>query len=138
MGNKPINYRLQSMQVKKHGRNVFDRLGNTGVISKSRRQQKRNMKKFELENDVKSIIPSRIRRLHLLEVKTDETLSVRGRTVILTGLKVLTDREDDESENMLATSNHVTVSEDNILDEEVEPTEAPKTLEDRGNPLLLI
>uniref|UniRef100_A0A803KU94 Uncharacterized protein n=1 Tax=Chenopodium quinoa TaxID=63459 RepID=A0A803KU94_CHEQI len=111
------------MQVKKHERDVFSQLGNTGVISKSQRQHKRNVKNFELGNDVKSIIPSRMRRL-----ETGETLSVKGRTVILTGQKFLTICEDDESENMLATSNHVTVSEDNILDEEVEPTEAPKTL----------
>uniref|UniRef100_A0A803MDQ2 Integrase catalytic domain-containing protein n=1 Tax=Chenopodium quinoa TaxID=63459 RepID=A0A803MDQ2_CHEQI len=99
--NKPINYRQQNMQVKKHRRNVFNRLGSIGAISKSRCQQKRNIKKFELENDVKSTIPSRMKRLDLLE-------------------------------NILATSNHVTVSEESILDEEVEPTEAPRTLEDGG------
>uniref|UniRef100_A0A803LJ78 Uncharacterized protein n=1 Tax=Chenopodium quinoa TaxID=63459 RepID=A0A803LJ78_CHEQI len=120
------------MQVKKHRINVFNRLENTGAISKSRCQQKRNMKKFELENDVKRIIPSRMKRLDLLEVKTVETLSVKGRTLILIGQKVLTDCEADDRENILATSNHVTVSEENILDGEVDPTEAPKTLEDGG------
>uniref|UniRef100_A0A803LLV6 RNase H type-1 domain-containing protein n=1 Tax=Chenopodium quinoa TaxID=63459 RepID=A0A803LLV6_CHEQI len=132
------NLNKSQQQLQQQGERVWVKKVGVGFMEpqpvkiSARRKSKRNMKKFELENDVNSIIPSRMKRLDLLEVKTCETLSVKGRTLILTGQKCLTNREDDDRENILATSNHVIVSEENILDGEVEPIEAPKTLEHGG------
>jgi len=71
-----------------------------------------------------------------LEVKIDGSLKVKGCTLIITSSEASTHSKDetkDESKFLLITSQSERMT---ILEIEVEPTEAPKTLEDGGQAIV--
>ncbi|KAL2937526.1 Transposon Tf2-6 polyprotein [Bienertia sinuspersici] len=87
----------------------------------------------ELEKEVKSIIPSRMMRLTTWEVKTGESLTMKGRTVVMTNQLDNIKQEKEGNVESVVASNHITVCEVSTPeDEEVETSEAPKSLEDGG------
>ncbi|KAL2941826.1 Sal-like protein 4 [Bienertia sinuspersici] len=123
---------LKSRQPKKAS--VFSR------INKGSKKEWRPKKKApqtnsdeELEKEVKSIIPSRMKRLTTWEVKTGESLTMKGRTVVMTNQPDNTEQEKEGNVESVVASNHITVCEVSTPeDEEVETSEAPESLEDGG------
>ncbi|KMT05777.1 hypothetical protein BVRB_7g166170 [Beta vulgaris subsp. vulgaris] len=85
---------------------------------------------FKLEKEVRSTIPSQMKRFSTLEVNMGQSLIVRGHTVVLTNQKPSIVQNEGLNEETTASCNHVTVYEVKGQDEEVET--APQTLEDGG------
>ena len=100
------------MSSQKFKGSVFNRLGDT--------------------NEVRSSIPSRMKRLSTLDVKTEGSLRVKRRTVILIGQQSNPDSNKEEERGEMASSHHITGREYEDSNSETELTETPKTLEDGG------
>ncbi|KMT11045.1 hypothetical protein BVRB_5g111360 [Beta vulgaris subsp. vulgaris] len=116
-------------------KSVFSRIGESKVNSKQQWRRKDVVKvegEFKLEKEVRSTIPSRMKRFSTLEVKMGKSLTVRGHTIVLTNQKPSIVQNEGSDEETAASCNHVTVCEAEGQDEEVETAEAPKTLEDGG------
>ncbi|KMT11469.1 hypothetical protein BVRB_5g107940 [Beta vulgaris subsp. vulgaris] len=116
-------------------KSFFSRIGKSKVNSKQQWRRKDVVKvegEFKLEKEVRSTIPSRMKRFSTLEVKMGKSLTVRGHTIVLTNQKPSIVQNEGSDEETAASCNHVTVCEAESQDEEVETAEAPKTLEDGG------
>ncbi|KAL2937299.1 Gypsy retrotransposon integrase-like protein 1 [Bienertia sinuspersici] len=86
---------------------------------------------MELDKDVRSIIPSRMKSLTTIGIQTGESLSMKGRTIVVTNQPSSDDQEGDG--DTMAVCNHIIVCEVSTPeDEEVETSEASKSLEDGG------
>ncbi|KAB2611505.1 hypothetical protein D8674_019537 [Pyrus ussuriensis x Pyrus communis] len=85
------------------------------------------------KDDVRSLIPSRMKRQAILEVDTKGPLKVRRRTIIHTRQSLCQQAREDSTEEEVQDVFHITVQEskeDEIPEEDV--TAAPPQLEDGG------
>ncbi|KAM2197686.1 hypothetical protein ACFX1Q_001056 [Malus domestica] len=85
------------------------------------------------KDDVRSSIPSRMKRQEILEVDTIGSLKVRRRTIIHTGQPSRQQARKDDTEEEVQDVFHITIQggkEDKIPGEDV--AAAPPQLEDRG------
>ncbi|KAB2604851.1 hypothetical protein D8674_037138 [Pyrus ussuriensis x Pyrus communis] len=85
------------------------------------------------KDDVRSLIPSRMKRQAILEVDTKGPLKVRRRTIIHTRQSLCQQAREDSTEEEIQDVFHITVQEgkeDEIPEEDV--TAAPPQLEDGG------
>ncbi|XP_074271002.1 uncharacterized protein LOC141594921 [Silene latifolia] len=120
--------RIGRNEVKK---SVFSRIGNSKVQKRCRQKQKKSSKTevaIDLSKDIHSVIPSKMKRHHEVEITMDKSLKVKSRTVIFTN------PQEESSQRKIArdfvSSNHVTAQECPNLEDEIEVGEIPKTLED--------
>ncbi|XP_074308174.1 uncharacterized protein LOC141643048 [Silene latifolia] len=112
-------------------KSVFSRIGNSKVQKRRQQKQKKSSKTkvaIDLSKDIHSVIPSKMKRHHEVEITMDKSLKVKSRTVIFTN------PQEESSQRKIArdfvSSNHVTAQECPDLDDEIEVGEIPKTLED--------
>jgi len=75
-----------------------------------------------------------MKRVSTLDVKIDDSLKVKRRTLVITNYDASSNSKDEIKDQGQVSSNHITFWEANDLEKEVEPTEEPKTLEDGGKP----
>jgi len=73
-----------------------------------------------------------MKRVFTLNVKIDGSLKVKRRTLVITSCKVSSNSKDEIKDVDQVSSNHITIREADDLEIEVDPVEAPKTLEDGG------
>ena len=73
-----------------------------------------------------------MKRLSTLDIKTEGSLRVKRRTVILTGQQSNPDSNEEELRREMASSHHITSREYEDSDSEMELAETPKTHEDGG------
>ena len=83
-------------------------------------------------NEVQSLIPSRMKRVSMLDVKIDGSLKVKRRTVVITNYDASLNSKEKIEEEDQVSSNHIMIREADDLETEVEPVEALTTLEDGG------
>ncbi|KAM2174959.1 hypothetical protein ACFX1Q_034420 [Malus domestica] len=91
------------------------------------------------KDDVRSSIPSRMKRQTILEVNTVGSLKVKRRTIIHTGQSSCQQTQGVNIEEEAQDVFHITIQEgeeDEILEEDV--ITAPPQLEDGGKPQLTI
>lgn len=81
-------------------------------------------------NDVRSTIPSRIKWIQM-DITQLEPLKVRGHVIVLTNQERSSKGEQMDDEEVVS-SNHITIQESPVSEEEVETNEAPKAIEDEG------
>uniref|UniRef100_A0A803MBC6 RNase H type-1 domain-containing protein n=1 Tax=Chenopodium quinoa TaxID=63459 RepID=A0A803MBC6_CHEQI len=85
-----------------------------------------------MENDeLKSVVPSRMKRKQDIDITKKQPLKARVRTVVFTNQNESSDHAIEEHKEIVSM-NHVTAEEVTNPDEEIETDEAPKTLEDGG------
>ena len=85
-------------------------------------------------NEVQGFVPSRMKRVSTLDVKIDGSLKVKRRTLVITSSDASSNSKDKVKYEDQVSSNHIMIREADDLETEVEPTKAPKTLEDGGKP----
>uniref|UniRef100_A0A803L3S7 Integrase catalytic domain-containing protein n=1 Tax=Chenopodium quinoa TaxID=63459 RepID=A0A803L3S7_CHEQI len=85
-----------------------------------------------MKNDEpKSMVPSRMKRMQDIYIIEEQPLKARVRTVVFTNQNESSDHVIEVHKEIVST-NHVTAEEVSNPDEEIETDEAPKTLEDGG------
>ncbi|KAG5529093.1 hypothetical protein RHGRI_029682 [Rhododendron griersonianum] len=125
-----------TLQPKK---SIFSRLGNRSTSSREHNSE-REGKSIELDSakedeETRSSIPSRMKRITSLEVNTEGPLKVKRRTIVLTGQPKGNEIAEKEEEMAYTTSYHVAVEEHSSSDSEDDDfPEAPLELEDGGQP----
>ncbi|XP_074266017.1 uncharacterized protein LOC141588475 [Silene latifolia] len=126
--NASVFTRIGRSGVKK---SVFSCIGSSKVQKRRRQKQKKSSKTkvaIDLSKDIHSVIPSKMKRHHEVEITMDKSLKVKSRTVIFTN------PQEETSQRKIArdflSSNHVTAQECPDLEDEIEVGEIPKTLED--------
>ncbi|KAF7142225.1 hypothetical protein RHSIM_Rhsim05G0112700 [Rhododendron simsii] len=125
-----------TLQPKK---SIFSRLGNRSASSRENNFERKE-KSVELDSakedeEARSSIPSRMKRITSLEINAEGPLKVKRRTIILTGQPKGHERAEKEDEMEYTTSYHVTVEEHSKSDSEDDDfPEAPPELEDGGQP----
>jgi len=82
--------------------------------------------------DVQSFIPSRMKRVFTLDVKTDGSLKVKRHALVITSCEVGSNSNGKVDDEEQFSSNHITIQETDNLKDEVEPATAPKALKDGG------
>ena len=92
------------------GSSVFNRMGET--------------------NEVKSFVPSHMKRVFTLDVKIDGSLKVKRLTLVITNCRARSNSKDKVKDEEQVSSNHIIVLKANDFEVEVKPIGAPKTLED--------
>ncbi|KAL2898377.1 Velvet complex subunit B [Bienertia sinuspersici] len=117
---------------KRTKKSIFSRIGKSDKRQWRLKEKQMQMKgDMELDKDVRSIIPSRMKRLTILEIQTGELLTMKGRTTVVTN-QLSSDGQRGDRDTM-AISNHIAMCEVSTPeDEEVETSEAPKSLEHGG------
>jgi len=83
-------------------------------------------------NEVQSFVPSHMKHVSILDAKIDGFLKVKTHTLIITSCEASSNSKDKIKDEDQVSSNHITSQEANDLETEVNPAEAPKTLEDGG------
>ena len=83
-------------------------------------------------NVVQCFIPSRVKRVSTLDVKTNGSLKVKRHTLVITSYEVSSNSKGKVEDEEQISSNHVTFQEINDLEAKVKPTAITKTLEDGG------
>ncbi|XP_074299903.1 uncharacterized protein LOC141631081 [Silene latifolia] len=136
---------------------VFSRLGNQGEIFSRLGALKRNSgegrplstsatqneEEVRVSDDLRSAIPSRMKRMQVVDIIHHEPLKAKRRVLVLTGQQKNTeellpsssrpcDARKSSDLEITTSSYHITVEEVPDDNEEVEADEAPKTLEDGG------
>ncbi|KAH7847700.1 hypothetical protein Vadar_029231 [Vaccinium darrowii] len=125
-----------TLQTKK---SIFSRLGNRSTSSKEENIKEKG-KSIEIDSskgdeETRSSIPSRMKRITSLDVDTEGPLKVKRRTIILTGQPKGQTKVAKEEEMEYTTSYHVEVEEHSSSDSEDDDfPEAPPQLEDGGQP----
>ncbi|KAH7841973.1 hypothetical protein Vadar_000063 [Vaccinium darrowii] len=122
-------------------KSIFARLGNRSNALKEGNSEK--AKSIELnsakdDEEARSSVPSRMKRITSLEVNAEGPLKVKRRTIVLTGQpKGHAKVEEEEEEVECTTSYHVEVEEHSSSDSEGDDfPEAPPQLEDGGQPTI--
>ena len=111
---------------------VFDRLGATKrpVDSHSQNSINSEVQREKKANDeIRSSIPSRMKRNSTLDINTEGSLKVKRRTIVHTSQSLVHNEQIEE----VSSSFHITVEEDTLSDAEEtneEVDEAPPALED--------
>jgi len=115
-------------------RSVFTRIKSGEELASSPSAQEKGSVFGRLSkiNKVQSVIPSHMKRLSTLDVKTEGSLRVKRHTVVFTGHRVNPGLKEELKQEEQASSNHIIVQEVDDSDAEIELTETPKTLEDGG------
>jgi len=85
---------------------------------------------LDVINEAQSFIPSCMKCVYTLDVKTDGSLKVNSCTLILTGNEANTSSKEWIKEEEEACFNHITVQEVDNLDSEIELAKAPEILKD--------
>ncbi|KAG5524131.1 hypothetical protein RHGRI_030953 [Rhododendron griersonianum] len=125
-----------TLQPKK---SIFSRLGNRSASSREHNSE-REGKSIELDSakedeETRSSIPSRMKRITSLEVNAEGPLKVKRRTIVLTGQPKGNEIAEKEEEMEYTTSYHMAVEEHSSSDSEDDDfPEAPLELEDGGQP----
>ncbi|KAH7847684.1 hypothetical protein Vadar_029012 [Vaccinium darrowii] len=125
-----------TLQTKK---SIFSRLGNRSTSSKGENIKGKG-KSIEIDSskgdeETRSSIPSRMKRITSLDVDTEGPLKVKRRTIVLTGQPKGQMKVAKEEEIEYTTSYHVEVEEHSSSDSEDDDfLEAPPQLEDGGQP----
>ena len=73
-----------------------------------------------------------MKRVSTLDTKIDGSLKVKKHTLVITNCDSCSNSKDEIKDEDQVSSNHITSQEANDLETEVNPAEAPKTLEDGG------
>ncbi|KAH7843602.1 hypothetical protein Vadar_018648 [Vaccinium darrowii] len=127
-----------TLQTKK---SIFSRLGNRSTSSKGENIKGKG-KSIEIDSskgdeETRSSIPSRMKRITSLDVDTEGPLKVKRRTIVLTGQPKGQTKVAKEEEMEYTTSYHVEVEEHSSSDSEDDDfPEAPPQLEDGGQPTI--
>ncbi|KAM2483393.1 hypothetical protein ACFX1W_041030 [Malus domestica] len=116
-------------------RSGLERLEDSKKLSRNRETMSKEEKLDMLaeKSDIRSSIPSRMKRQTILEVDTNRPLKVRRRTIIHTGQSSCQQSQDDDTEGEVQDVFHITIQEgkkDEIPEEDV--TAAPPQLKDGG------
>ncbi|KAH7861391.1 hypothetical protein Vadar_025523 [Vaccinium darrowii] len=125
-----------TLQIKK---SIFSRLGNRSISSKGENIKGKG-KSIEIDSskgdeETRSSIPSRMKRITSLDVDTEGPLKVKRCTIVLTGQHKGQAKVAKEEEMEYTTSYHVEVEEHSSSDfEDDDFPEAPPQLEDGGQP----
>ncbi|KAG5561084.1 hypothetical protein RHGRI_004186 [Rhododendron griersonianum] len=125
-----------TLQPKK---SIFSRLRNRSASSREHNSE-REGKSIELDSakedeETRSSIPSRMKRITSLEVNAEGPLKVKRRTIVLTGQPKGNEIAEKEEEMEYTTSYHVAVEEHSSSDSEDDDfPAAPPELEDGGQP----
>ncbi|KAH7850616.1 hypothetical protein Vadar_000484 [Vaccinium darrowii] len=120
-------------------KSIFSRLGNRSTSSKGENIKGKG-KSIEIDSskgdeETRSSIPSRMKRITSPDVDTEGPLKVKRRTIVLTGQPKGQARVAKKEEMEYATSYHVEVEEHSSSDSEDDDfPEAPPQLEDGGQP----
>ncbi|XP_074314028.1 uncharacterized protein LOC141649233 [Silene latifolia] len=104
---------------------------------------KQNEEEVRVSDDMRSAIPSRMKRMQVVDIIQHESLKARRRVLVLTGQQknaeeLVTsfsrpcDAKKSSDLEITTSSYHITVEEIPDENEEVEADEAPETLEDGG------
>uniref|UniRef100_A0A7N2N597 RNA-directed DNA polymerase n=1 Tax=Quercus lobata TaxID=97700 RepID=A0A7N2N597_QUELO len=115
-------------------KSVFDRLGATKRPIDSHSQSSINFDvqgEKKANDEIRSSIPSRMKRNFTLEINTQGSLKVKRRTIVHTSQSPVHDEEIEE----VSSSFHITIEESTLSDAEAtneEVDEAPPALEDGG------
>ncbi|KAH7847365.1 hypothetical protein Vadar_025265 [Vaccinium darrowii] len=127
-----------TLQTKK---SIFSRLGNRSTSSKGENIKGKG-KSIEIDSskgdeETRSSIPSRMKRITSLDVDTEGPLKVKRRTIVLTGQPKGQTKVAKEEEMEYTTSYHVEVEEHSSSDSEDDDFPgAPPQLEDGGQPTI--
>ncbi|XP_074301161.1 uncharacterized protein LOC141632514 [Silene latifolia] len=133
---------------------VFSRLGNQGEskvkastpslrINKKGAIHERLGEEVRVSDDLRSAIPSRMKRMQVVDIIQHEPLKAMRRVLVFTGQQKnaeelvpsssrTCDTKKSSDLEITTSSYHITVEEIPDENEEVEADEAPETLEDRG------
>ena len=85
--------------------------------------------------ETRSLIPSRMKRITMLDVSVDEVLKAKRRVIVMTNQNDLGNQEADKGEVAYTSSYHITCEEAHDDDShEDDVHEAPSILEDGGQP----
>jgi len=87
-------------------------------------------------NEVQSCVPSRMKRVSTLDVKIDGSLKVKKHTLVITNYDASANSKEEIKDEDQVSFNHITIREADVLEIEVEPAEAPKTLKDGGHSII--
>ena len=83
---------------------------------------------------MKNFVPSRMKHVSTLDVKIGDSLKVKRRTVVITICNASLNPKDKIKNENQVSSNHIMIREADDLETEVEPAEAPRTVEDGVKP----
>jgi len=83
-------------------------------------------------NEVQSFIPSHMKRVSTLDVKIDDSLKVKRRTLVITSCDASSNSKDKIKAEDQVSSNQIMIREADDLETTVEPAKALKALEDGG------
>ncbi|XP_074313449.1 uncharacterized protein LOC141648620 [Silene latifolia] len=134
-------------------RSVFDRLKDPKGIEdhkQSHQASASNKEEVKVSNDLRSVVPSRMKRIEVVDIVQAQPFKVKRHVVVLTNQKKSSSFQEkrksrlgeasttpsasnkEELEDKIMTSCHITVEEVPDASEEIEADEAPALLEDGG------
>ncbi|XP_074301299.1 uncharacterized protein LOC141632675 [Silene latifolia] len=155
-GESKVKVSTPSLRINKKGaiherlggpsKTVFSRLGtlkrNSGEGRPLSTFATQNEEEVRVSDDLRSVIPSRMKRMQVVDIIQHEPLKARRRVLVLTGQSKNVEpipsssRPSDVKKprdlEVTTSSYHITVEEMPDENEEVEADEAPETLEDGG------
>jgi len=114
---------------------VFTRIKSSEELSSLSKDRALVFGRLGKTNEVQSVIPCHMKRLSTLAVSTDGSLRVKKCTMVFTSHKAHPSPSEEVIEKEQASSNHITVREDDS-DSEIELAETPGTLEDGGQAMV--
>lgn len=113
-------------------KSIFDRLGATKRPGDNHSQNSinlENQREKKANDEIRSSIPSRMKRNFALDISIEGSLKVKRRTIVHTSQSLAHNEQIEE----VSSSFHITIEEDTISDaEDEEVEEAPPALEDGG------
>ena len=115
-------------------KSVFDRLGTTKWPVNSHSQNSINIEvqgEKKANDEIRSSIPSCMKRNFTLDISTEGSLKVKRRTIVHTSQSLIHNEQIEEVSSLF----HITIKKDTLSDAKVtneEVDEAPPALEDRG------
>ncbi|XP_074265755.1 uncharacterized protein LOC141588199 [Silene latifolia] len=155
-GESKVKVSTPSLRINKKGaiherlggpsKTVFSRLGapkkNSGEGRPLSTFATQNKEEVRVSDDLRSVIPSRMKRMQVVDIIQHEPLKARRRVLVLTGQSKNVEPIPSSSRpsgvkkpgdlEITTSSYHITVEEIPDENEEVEADEAPETLEDGG------
>jgi len=113
---------------------LFARIKTSEESSSSRLQHEKSsaFSRLGVINEVKSSIPSRMKCFSNLDVKTDDSLRVKRRTVIFMGQQNNSNSSNKAEEEEVIPYNHITAYECDDSGSQIELAETPETFKDGG------
>ena len=80
-------------------------------------------------NEVQSSVPSCVKCISTLDVKTDGSIKVKRRTLVITNCEANSNSEEKIKGDGQASFYPVTIREDDNLEDDIQSAEAPETTE---------